>query len=254
MAGYDDARRKRAVVAALKQWGNLTLAAERAKVSRDWVARHRRSDRAFDTDCRAAIEAALRALAPRKGTRPARGWERLDGVEVVIRGAPGRRTQVRRARLQGWSPSTERRFLETLAASCNVRRACEAVGLSQASAYYHRRQWQDFARAWDEALAIGYDRIEAALIEAACAGMEGREFAPDAPIPPMSAWDALQLLKLHQHQVRGTGKPPRHAPRRKSLDEVRASILRKLEAVERLAQRTVGGDPAQLSAYLTEQP
>jgi hypothetical protein len=233
VAKYDYAPRKRAVVAALGRWGNITLAAERAKVSRSWVERHRGLDPAFDAACRAAMAEALRTLAKAGGTRPARGWERADGVEVVIRGAPGRRTQVRRARLRGWSPSVEQRFLETLAATCNVAAACEAVGLTQASAYYHRRQWPDFLRAWDQAVETGYLKIEGALIEAACASVEGLDFDPGAPIPHMDFEQAMHLLHMHKSAVRGLGKAPGRVRRPRSLDEVRASIAAKLDAISR---------------------
>jgi hypothetical protein len=233
VAKYDYAPRKRAVVAALRRWGNITLAAERAKVSRSWVERHRALDPVFDAECREAVAEALRTLAKAGGTRPARGWERADGTEVVIRGAPGRRTQVRRARLHGWSPSVERRFLETLAATCNVTAACEAVGLTQASAYYHRRQWPDFLRAWDQAVETGYLKIEGALIEAACAGMEGLDFDPSAPIPRMNVEQAMHLLHMHKNAVRGLGKAPGRVRRPRSLDEVRASLAAKLDAIGR---------------------
>ena len=61
MAKYDYAPRKRAVLAGLRHWGNVTLAAERAKVSRSWVERHRALDPAFDAACREAIASALEA-------------------------------------------------------------------------------------------------------------------------------------------------------------------------------------------------
>lgn len=226
MVKYDYAPRKRAVLAGLKRWGNVTLAAERAKVSRSWVERHRKLDPAFDAACRDAIASALNELADRPSTRPARGWERLDGVEVVIRGAPGRRTQVRRARLHGWSPSVERRFLETLAATCNVKASCEAIGLTQGSAYYHKRQWEDFRRGWEDALAIGFDRIEAALMEAC--DTEGVDFAVDTPIPPMEAFDAMQLLRLHRYEVRSVGKRSGPAPARPSEAQVLAELNKQL--------------------------
>lgn len=243
MAKYDYEPRKRAVLAGLRQWGNVTLAAERAKVSRSWVERHRGLDPAFDAACRGAIAEQLRQVADRGSTRPARGWERVDGVEVVIRGAPGRRTQVRRARLHGWSPSTERRFLATLAATCNVKAACEAVGLTQGSAYFHRRQWPDFAKAWEAALSIGFDKIEEKLIEAACLSMEGVAFAADAPIPRMSAWDAMMLLQLHKKTVRGEGKPRPSNYKGPPIEEVRASIARKIAAIVRLEERKAGKAP-----------
>lgn len=45
-AKFGEARR-RAFLAALRETGNQTLAAERAKVSRSWVQSHRANDPAF---------------------------------------------------------------------------------------------------------------------------------------------------------------------------------------------------------------
>jgi hypothetical protein len=96
---------------------------------------------------------------------PPTGWGSLDGVQLVVRGAPGRRAQVRRARVDGWSPAVEDRFLQTLAATCNVKAACAEIRMTQASAYYHRRQWPGFWRGVGRGAVRGYVRLELALIE-----------------------------------------------------------------------------------------
>lgn len=57
------------------------------------------------------------------------------------------------------------------------------------------------------------------------------EIAPDVPVGPLGFADAIMLLRLHQNRVHGVGKPLRWK-RPRTLDEVRCSILKKLEAIE----------------------
>jgi phage terminase small subunit len=55
----------------------------------------------------------------------------------------------------GWTPERQQRFLDHLAANGSVSGAARAAGMSRQSAYWLRRQLhsQEFARAWDDALA-----------------------------------------------------------------------------------------------------
>jgi hypothetical protein len=55
-------------------------------------------------------------------------------------------------RRDGWTQARRARFLECLAASANVQRACLAVRMSRQSAYRLRRRDPAFAAAWDDAL------------------------------------------------------------------------------------------------------
>ena len=61
-------------------------------------------------------------------------------------------------------------------------------------------------------------RLEAGLIAAAIATVEGRAPDPDFPIPPMSVAEMIAVLKLHQAAVHGTGKSPGWRARPRSLD------------------------------------
>ena len=49
----------------------------------------------------------------------------------------------------------------------------------------------------------------------------------------MTVQEAIQLVKLHQYQVREIGRQPGRWRRPRSLDEVRPSILRKFSAIAR---------------------
>jgi len=240
--------RKAAFLDAVRATGNQTLAAERAKVSRSWVQLHRTEDAAFRRAVDEAVaeaKAALRqAHGGRAGTAPPRGWGFLDGAELVVRGTGGagggKRVQIARARARGWSPRVEARFLTTLAATCNVKAACAAVGLTAASAYGHRKRWRAFAEQWDAAVEQGYLQIEMGLIETAGNLFSGEAPIGAAPISGMTAEHAIHLLHMHKHQVHGIGKRPGLRPREPDIEDIRAEILRKAEALR-------GADRAQLA-------
>lgn len=227
--------RKDAFVRAVTATGNQTLAAERAKVSRSWVQLQRSEDPAF----RAAIEqgVAEAKTALRQDECAGNGAGYANGAELVVRGTGGagggKRVQVARARLKQWSPRVEERFLETLAATCNVKAACAEVGLTAASAYNHRKRWAGFERRWKEAVKLGYILLEGALIEAAGNIYSSQEPAEPGPIRDMTAAEAIHLLHMHKYRVRGIGGPTGGGMRPPDFDAVRASILRKIAAVKR---------------------
>ncbi len=56
-------------------------------------------------------------------------------------------------------------FLEWFAATCNVRLAAEKAGICYSAVFRHRMKDDTFAEAWDRALAQGYARIEARLLQ-----------------------------------------------------------------------------------------
>jgi hypothetical protein len=251
-------RRIGAFLAALRETGNQTLAAERAKVSRSWVQLHRSGDPEFRRACGAAVEEAKAALRQAQGERglgcePPSGWGFLDGEELVVKGTGGsgggKRVQIARARLRQWTPRVEERFLATLSATCNVKAACAEAGLTAASAYNHRKRWPGFARRWDEAVETGYARLEAGLLEHAGNMLSGEGPPVFVAMPAMSFADAVHLLHMHKHQVRGIGKAPGQRWRRPpSLDDpgMRERIIAKLEMAER--QRRAGLSAEQRAA------
>ncbi len=152
---------------------------------------------------------------------------------TILRGGGKDGPQIIESRGKRWTDRAEEIFLDHLAATCNVSAAARKCGFSREAIYKRRRRDPRFARLWDEALAIGYPRLEAALVRAAVDTMEGRAPDPDSPIPPMSARDAIAVLKLHQDRVHGTGKRPGWRGRPRSLAEVKQSILKKLAAMHR---------------------
>lgn len=250
-----DAARRDAFLAALRASGNQTLAAERAKVSRSWVQLRRGEDPAFRLAVEQAVEAARAALRQGRDDRAGNGAGYARGEELVVRGTggrggagEGRRVQIARARLKQWSPRVEERFLSALAATCNVKAACAVVGLTPASAYNHRNRWPAFARRWREAVTLGHILLEGALVEAAGNLFSSDELPEPAPAGiagEVTAAQAIHLLHMHKHQVHGLGKRPGLAPRALDPEAMRASILRKIEAMERKAALDADGVAAQ---------
>lgn len=57
-----------------------------------------------------------------------------------------------------------RRFLEALTQTANVTAAAELAGVSRRALYKWRNANEDFARAWNEALELGLDALEDALM------------------------------------------------------------------------------------------
>lgn len=247
--------RRAAFMAVVAETGNRTLACERAKVSQSWVTLHRATDPAFRAELEAAVATARARLSGLRAAgasmAPGRGWGSQGGEELVARGGNGRRTQIARARLKQWTPRVEQRFLEVLAGSANVKAACAAVGLTQASAYNHRHRWSSFRERWDKALETGYVRIETAMI-GQLGAMLGAETdadeyesgaTPDLTITHMTVDAALQAMWQHQRRVLGVGKAP-GAPhvRVASMEEVEHAILSRIAALT--AREAMGPEAA----------
>lgn len=161
------------------------------------------------------------------------GGARSGPEGTILRRGGANGPQIVHSKGKRWTDAAEEIFLDSLAASCNVTHAARACGFSREAIYARRRREPRFAERWDHALAIGYPRLEAALVRAAVDVMEGRAPDPDCPIPPMTARDAIAVLKLHQDRVHGAGRRPGWRGRPRSLAEVKQSILRKLSAMHR---------------------
>jgi hypothetical protein len=156
----------------------------------------------------------------------------------VVRAEKGRGSKIVRTAGARWSLAAERRFLEVLAATANVSAAAEAAGFSTTALYRRRMRWPGFAAEWNLALEQGYARIEAMLVERASDSLRREPVAGDGAAPAMSVAEAMNLLRLHRATVRG-GAPQDYAWRQAPPDAeaVRASILRKIEAIERVEAR-----------------
>lgn len=102
---------------------------------------------------------ARREAGPAAGTRAA----------ALRGGATPKRTA---GRASDWTPQMVEQFVETIADSCNVTLAARTIGRSMTNVYRHRSRDATFRRQWEQALAIGYSRLELMLLERALHGVE----------------------------------------------------------------------------------
>ena len=158
------------------------------------------------------------------------------GEGESVTGGNRRRVQVRKERKDGFTAAKRQMFLDRLGACCNVTRAAAAAGVSTVTVNYHRRRDPDFARQCEEALSLGYETLEAAMLEAAAHG-PGYVPGPDADGAPgpetLDRTLALHLLQLRRKPIGArTGQAGRASARvsEKALNE---SILAKLEVLDR---------------------
>jgi hypothetical protein len=212
MSAKTSSQRRAAFFAALSETGNQTIAAERARVSRSWVQLQRSIDPEFRAQVAAAVaEARASILALRMsgegGCKPPAKWGAQEGEDLVLRGGRGKRVQIARARLRQWTPRLEELFIRALTATCNVKLACRAVGLSAPSAYKHRERWPAFAERWDAAIPAGWTNVDSALVTGAIALLDPEVDPPEA-LGPMSVDQAIRLVGLHQRRAIGIGKWP----------------------------------------------
>jgi hypothetical protein len=182
------------------------------------------------------IEPAGRDFPPAFLLPPGGGSGEVGMTEegtIVARGKRG--LQVRKQRRGGWTAQKKRRFLEALAATCNVRRACEKVGLSDRSAYAERAKDPVFREEWQTAIDSARGVLATMLIERSGRGGRLPEAGEDdTPFDDPATMDtalALTLIKQHEGGAarwRGS-RPPRYATR----EQTDAEILRRLAIVGR---------------------
>ena len=119
------------------------------------------------------------------------------------------RTQKRQRRSDSWTKAKEAQFLTELAESCNVSEAAREAGVCRASAYSRRATDAAFARAWEEALDVGYAEIETLLMREVLFGSEVEELVLDGEGAvkgrkvkrSRNLTVALRLLTLHRERV-----------------------------------------------------
>jgi len=146
--------------------------------------------------------------------------------------SPGKRVIIRPGLKQGEGErinnNWRRLFLDHLAESSNVTASAEKAGISVSRAYKVRREEAAFARQWLLALAEGYLHLEMEVVRRLREG--------DVNVGEDGKFDfanAIRLLAAHRNSV------PRGANdvRNVSVAEVRASIDRKIESIERRVAR-----------------
>jgi hypothetical protein len=92
-------------------------------------------------------------------------------------------------------------FVGALEASGNVTASARRAGVNRATAYNHRRSEPDFAAAWDEALEVATDALEAEARRRALEGWEEPIFCGGEECGRVRKYDStlmIFLLKAHR--------------------------------------------------------
>ncbi len=106
----------------------------------------------------------------------------VEGCKLIVqRGAVGgkARAQLRQPRKDAWTKADVRIFMDALAETLNVSEAARIAGKSRAGAYARRQRYPEFAKAWQQAIDIGYAELEAALLRDLLFGQEVEEVTLD---------------------------------------------------------------------------
>ena len=233
----------------LGQTGNRRFAAEAIGVEPRLMDQRREFDPLLDRQWEEALDQADRRLAGAAGPFDCAGGRELN----VIKRGRGGRTQIVASGPKRWNRGVEDRFLSALGMCGNIAAAARSVGFSESSVWHRRAKWPEFARAMEEVLeqaevriefrmaAMGSDLAAAALSEggkerpsAAPAG-SGQASPGTSEAPPFDRDFALRFLKWREEKRQGRSKRPRggSAAREPSIGEVKESILRKIDAIER---------------------
>lgn len=159
--------------------------------------------------------------------------------EGVVQGGNRRRTQVRAERKDAFTAEKKQLFLDHLAGCCTILHSAKAAGVALSTFYTHRRRDPEFAQACAEALAVGYERLEAMMLARAAGGGEPIAGA-DSGQPGLETMDtalAQFLLSVRAREMgRRTGNTAR-PPSRASEKELNAAILAKLDLLDQRLRR-----------------
>ncbi len=248
-------RQCRRFLAELRRTGNVALSAKQAGVSPATLHDRRRAYPAFATEWAAAL-AFARATLAEQGSAPATRSKASRGEYLVAKGFGGE-LQVKRANPRYLSDEGERVFLQTFAATCNVRLACRAAGVAPTNIYARRRRSDRFADRMDAALAQGHERLEFALMEGALCSLAPDEMAahwaelgvePPSPLTVMTFDQVIISMGMHMKRVALGQKRRAHNAHETTAEETDAAITKLLDnldkrkrALEKVDWETGGG-------------
>ena len=153
---------------------------------------------------------------------------RKPGLTLVAASKP----QLKKRAGRDWSKAKAQKFLKVLAQTCNVSEACRRSGVPMTVAYRRRKMDAAFRAEWVEMIAIGYQRLEAVLLERAFNGTERVVTRKDGSEERMHEYPnhiALQLLKMH----RETAIEAEHDMAETDVEELRERLVRKLQRMKK---------------------
>lgn len=134
-----------------------------------------------------------------------------------------------------FTEKTRELFLGTLAASGNVSRAAQAVGINRRTAYHWRRGDAEFRGEWDEAIESAIDALEAEARRRAVEGVEETQYyrgEPRGSVRRYSDQLLMFLLKAHRpdkFRERAPIAPAGAGPSEADAEGAKAELTGKLE-------------------------
>lgn len=140
-----------------------------------------------------------------------------------------KRPQVREAEGRSWTPRKERRFLTSLAETCNVKLSAKSAGVSPNCVYERRNKNASFRVSWDAALATGYAQLEMMMLERALHGVEKTVTARDGATTVMREYSdrtALALLRMHRESAAIANETVDDAEWQEARDRIVARLAR----------------------------
>ena len=142
------------------------------------------------------------------------------------------RPQLRKKAERDWSKDKADKFLSVLVDTCNVSEACRESGVAMTVAYRRRKLDAEFRASWLEAIAIGYQRLEAVLLDRAFNGTERTVTRKDGSEERMREYPnqiALHLLKMHRDTAIEDDSPMPS----EQVDELREKLVKKLQRLKK---------------------
>lgn len=222
---------RRAFLRALAVTANVTLAAHRVGIDKTTAYQSRNASPLFARLWDQALADGRAAIAG--GCVPA------DAADIMrrplsIRSSKSGNTCIMATGEGRWNEDVEARFFEHLAATGNVKGSARAIGMSTVALYKRRKLWPAFDAQWEDVLRLAVNRLNMQLVTAASNMLDPSDM-PVPPLSPVSVDEAIRIVQLHSGSNNRHGTPKRHDWRLKRRDpeEVRASIIRKLDAIER---------------------
>lgn len=100
-----------------------------------------------------------------------------------------------------WTSEKEAAFFTAIADTCNISRACKAVGIARQTAYNRYEEDPEFAKAWDKALKIGVEGLEDEAHRRAFDGTDKPVFHSGEKCGTIKEYSdtlAIFLLKAHK--------------------------------------------------------
>jgi hypothetical protein len=148
--------------------------------------------------------------------------------------------QLRRKAKRDWSKAKAAKFLSVLGETCNVSEACRRSGVPMTVAYRRRKMDARFRAEWSEQILIGYQRLEAVLLDRAFNGSEKvitRRDGSEERVREYPNHIALQLLKMHRETALEADSEIAPA----DIDEIRERLVRKLQRLKKRDEEQEAG-------------